>query len=82
MYPTVATIMHLVCAFLCSDVPIVDNTTYGCMCSYVAVDLSTEVAKQELCVSAVMCAAANTSLRQCVSLLMSIAQHMYLHCMC
>ena len=75
MYPTVAVMMHFVCAFLCSDVPTVDNMTYDCMCSYVAVDLSTEVAKHELCVGAVMRSVADTSIQQCVSLLTSISHH-------
>ena len=42
---------------------------------YVAADSSTEVAKHELCVSAVMRTVADTSMRQCIFLLMSISQH-------
>ena len=42
---------------------------------YVAADLNPEAAKHALCVSAAMRVVDDTSLRQCIFLLMSISQH-------
>ena len=45
------------------------------VCVYNAADSNPKVVKHELCVSVVMRAVADTSMRQCIFLLMSIAQH-------
>ncbi len=68
-FPTVAVMMHEVCKVLHSEAPTVDYTTFVCMCIYVAAALKPEVAKHELYVSAVMRAAADTSMRQRIFLL-------------
>ena len=45
------------------------------VCAFVAADSSPAVAKHELCVTVVTRAVDDTSIRQCIFLLMSIAQH-------
>jgi hypothetical protein len=49
--------------------------TNGRVCVHVAADSNPEVAKHDLCVSAAMRAIADTSMRQCIFLLMSISQN-------
>ena len=51
-----------------------DHITYVFMCIYIAADSNREVAKHELCVSATMRTVADTSMRQCIFLFMSVAQ--------
>jgi hypothetical protein len=75
MYPTVAVMMHMVCTFLSSDVSTVNYVTSVCMCVYVATDSNPVVAKRELCVSAAMRTVDDTSMLQCIFLLISISQH-------
>ena len=53
----------------------VDHMTYVFMCICIAADSDREVAKRELCVSAAMRVVDDTSMRQCIFLLMSISQH-------
>ena len=48
------------------------NMTDVCMCAYVAADSYVKVTKHDLCVGAVV---TDTSMRRCIFLLMSIAQH-------
>ena len=46
-----------------------------CVCVYIAADSNPEVAKHELCVSVAMRIVDDTSIQQCILLLMSISQH-------
>ncbi len=56
--------------------PTIDGMTNGRVCVlYDAADSNPEVAKHELYVSVAMRAVAETSMRQCIFLLMSISQH-------
>ena len=56
------------------EVPTVNDLTYVRMCVYNAADSSPEVVKHELCVSVAMRAVDDTSIQQCIILLMSISQ--------
>ena len=72
-FPTVAVMMHEVCTVLRLEAPTIYCMPFVRMCVYVAANSNREVVQHELCVSATMCAVADTSMRQCIFLLMSIS---------